>query len=571
MIKQSQRKEELKMNNLKYLFCLIYSIVSLGAFAFVSDTIATNNNDDGSISESHTSEVEAEIELDSANRYIDPIPNNPRKVEIKKQKYTSENFVVEVDTLTPKVGAFKVKPQPSLPLLGNYVKAGFGNYITPYLEAYFNSTRNKKYVYGVHYKHLSSAYGAVQGRFSSTGENDIDVYGRYFQGQNTWTAELNYHRFKYHFYGFPSDTLLPEDRDDIKQLFHIYNAKIGLKHLNPKSNFTYKAKLHFNYISDNYEASESTLYTGGHMAYRIDDLSKIKMKINTYIGQRSDSVSLFRQYYQVIPTYERKHEIYLIKGGLNVVYDNDTLLGGSGFHFYPVLHVDVRLEELHEIHAYGGVSGDLERIGLRDIALESPYITDNIIVNNQNNNLSLYVGARATLKEYITLHAKVNYSTYKNFYHYVRDTLSGNKIQVLYDTANTNVFNVDFEAMYRKNEVFGTGLKLDADFYSLSSFDKAYHRPNFQVHYLADYKFKNKLKINADIYYISGIFAYDFDEQMSVRLDDIIDVNLKGTYYFNQKFSAFVELNNLVSQSYSYYQYYQSKRINFLVGAGYIF
>ncbi len=168
-------------------------------------------------------EVEAQIQLDSANRHIDAIPKQVREVNVKKQQYTSKEFEVKLDDLTPKVGAFAVKPQNADPLMGNFVKAGFGNYITPYLEAYFNSVRNEKYSYGVHYKHLSSKNGPTEYYQevieSGSGENDFDIYGRYFQGKNQWNAEMNYKRLRYNFYGIDTSNNLNFPQDQIESFF----------------------------------------------------------------------------------------------------------------------------------------------------------------------------------------------------------------------------------------------------------------------------------------------------------------------------------------------------------------
>lgn len=544
--------------------------------ASVSDTIPNN------MTKVVENEVEAQIQLDSANRHIDVIPKQVRKINIEKQKYSAQEFKVKLENLTPKVGAFKVKPQKADPLMGNYVKAGFGNYVTPYLEAYFNSVRNEKYSYGVHYKHLSSKNGPNEYYEnvieSGTGENDLDIYGRYFQGQNQWNAELNYKRLRYNFYGIDTTGNLNLPAADIvslepyKQLFHIFNAKIKLKHDNPKSDFTYKAKIDFHSVKDDFSAKENTFHVGTNLAYRLDELSKIGLDIDAYISNRTDAESFLRHFYQVKPAYIRKHEKYLIKGGVNVVYDNDTL-GKNGIHFYPTLHVDVRVEKPHEIHAYIGIDGNLERGSYLEMIYENPYLSSNILVNNQNNTLRFYGGVKGTIKKYVSFHGELSVKNYKNFLHYINDTTLTlqNKFLSVYETGNTSVVNTDIEVMYRKNKTFGTGLKVDGNFYSLSAYENAFHRPMLRAHYLAEYKFKDKVQINADIYYISGIFAYNFKEQSSEKLKDIIDLNLRGTYFFNQKFSAFVELNNLLSKSYQLYQYYPSKKINFLVGVGYVF
>lgn len=552
------------MNKLFLLFCLTFC--SFYTYSQVSLDDEKSEEDNVKVK---IEVVEVEIELDSANRNIHPIPTLPRQVEVKEQSYSSKNVKIDLEELQPKVGAFKVKPQEADPLMANLVKLGFGNYVTPYLEAYLNSVKNEKYAYGVHYKHLSSKNGPVDKENSGNGLNQIDIYGRYFTENNKWNAELNYERLRYHFYGYP-DSLENVNKEDIQQLFHIFNAKIGVKHHNTTSDFDYQSKLDFHAIKDAFSSKETTLHWGAKTRYKLDDLSKIGLDLNAFVSKRTDSLSMNRYYFHGQPAYIRKHEKYLIKAGANLVYDNDTI-GKSGFHIYPVIHVDIRIEEPHSIHAYVGMDGQLERMSYLSMVQENPFLGQNTVVNNQNNVLRLYAGARATVKKYISLHGEFSLKSYKNFMHYMNDSLQSSKFVAVYDEGNTSIVHTELEAMYRKNETFGTGLKLDMNAYSASNYDKIYHRPNLKMHYLANYKYQNKVQINADIYYISGIFAYNFRERNSEKLKSIVDLNLKATYFFNQKLSVFVEANNLLSKSYQYYQYYPGKKLNFLIGAGYVF
>lgn len=60
--------------------------------------------------------------------------------------------------------------------LGNYVKAGFGNYITPYFEGFYSRNSNEKNKYGVFARHISSMKGVVDGRNSGYGNTNVLLF-----------------------------------------------------------------------------------------------------------------------------------------------------------------------------------------------------------------------------------------------------------------------------------------------------------------------------------------------------------------------------------------------------------
>jgi outer membrane receptor protein involved in Fe transport len=99
----------------------------------------------------------------------------------------------------------------------------------------------------------------------------------------------------------------------------------------------------------------------------------------------------------------------------------------------------------------------------------------------------------------------------------------------------------------------------------------AWHRPSFQSSMGIQYNLKQKIYFNAEMYYISGLQGINLESNRTVKLKNIADLSLKTEYRFSKTFSAFVELNNLLSQKYQRYTYYQVKGFNVLAGLTYSF
>src|ERR1041385_7010674 len=92
--------------------------------------------------EGEISKVEVVIEKDrqitvpQANRNfekVSPRPAEPIKPEIK---YQFTNLSFSVPDYNPSIRPLKLKAEPISKIYGNYASAGFGNYVSPFAEAY---------------------------------------------------------------------------------------------------------------------------------------------------------------------------------------------------------------------------------------------------------------------------------------------------------------------------------------------------------------------------------------------------------------------------------------------------
>ena len=98
-------------------------------------------------------EKDREIELPQATRNFERVPPLPIQVSPDiKLSYQFDNFTPGLSALTPQIRVLKIKEPALDKLYGNYVKAGVGNYITPYLEGYFTNTLSDEYSHEVHFQ-----------------------------------------------------------------------------------------------------------------------------------------------------------------------------------------------------------------------------------------------------------------------------------------------------------------------------------------------------------------------------------------------------------------------------------
>src|SRR6185503_9487831 len=84
--------------------------------------------------------------------------------------------------------------EPLKRLYKGYVKAGFGNYTTPYGEFFYNSVRSRENGWGIHLKHLSSVATLENKGFSGYSDDAVNLYGKKFIRKYTLFGDADYDR-----------------------------------------------------------------------------------------------------------------------------------------------------------------------------------------------------------------------------------------------------------------------------------------------------------------------------------------------------------------------------------------
>lgn len=517
---------------------------------------------------------ERPIELPEANRNFEKIASTAPAPIVRQQEYdyTERNFQTGDLKLSPRV--LQLPQEPLKKLYGNYVKAGFGNYSSPYLEAFINSKRTDDYAYGLHFKHLSSMRGPVEGKNSATSQNELGVNGKYFTDLATLSGGIQYNRDKYYFYGYKQDR--PVDRKDIEQVFNTIAFDARVTNAHKEADIDYDIATQFTNLKDNYEAAEFDWTTNVTTSYKVSDQFKGVLDGDFFITKRKDSLgSLSRNLIKIKPYLYYKQEQLLFKAGLNLAFENDTISTAKSIHVYPFAEAAYAFSP--KVSFFAGFDGDMQRTSLRLLVKENPFLIANVPLAHTNKLQEFYGGLRGNLNPVITYEIKAGMGRYRNLYFFnnagdVQHQADTSRFTVLYNKDVTNVLNFSGQFSYNASERFRSALKFDAYNYKFQSAKwKAWHRPTFTATWHNTFNLKDKVYLNADFYYLSGMLGKNPLKDAEVKLDPIIDLNLKIDYLFSNNFSAFLSLNNIFAQKYQRYLYYPQQGLNVLVGLTYSF
>lgn len=531
-------------------------------------------------------EKDRQITVPQASRNFEKVPPRPAEPIKPEIIYQFRNLSFSVPDYNPAIRPLKLKTEPISKIYGNYVSAGFGNYSSPYGEAYFTSKRNKNKYYGTKFYHRSFMSGPVDDGNSASGNTQIRLFGKAIGSQVALGGFFNFENTVSHFYGYKPLTNVPAS--SIRQTYSV--ASFGGELENTTiSKFKYNLKAGYSHLNDHYLATEGEAAFNLLSEYAIDKDKKLIINSDYYLITRKDALvsSNVRHLFKVKPAYQfAPADNLTLSVGANVAYENDTINKQEGVHVYPNVNANYNLSSSFDV--YAGLTGDVDKVSLHSLSRENVWIDSNIGIFNTNRVLEFSGGLRGKLNSKVSLGAGLSFATLKNFYYYSQaDTgaLTRSKFDVFYDNGSTQRTNFFGELSYGGNRF---KLSARADYWMYSStianqiasdysiigktFETAaLHRPSYRITINSAYNIYDKVLLEVDLIAQGGAKALDLKRQEVVSLPVATDLNARANYFVSKQFSVFVNVNNILSSNYQLYLNYPVRGFQALVGASWSF
>ena len=486
------------------------------------------------------------INLPPADRNFQKIA--PRPVEPVRHDivYEYRNIRFNTADFSPVIRPLKLKQEDIAKIYGNYISGGFGNYASPYVEAYLNSRRDKNRFYGLHFFHHSFGTGPVDGKNSASSNSEVKLFGKSITDDVTLSGDLNFRNRNGYFYGYAAG---PEpSRGSIQQSYNTYAANVALENSKP-GDLSYRINGGVSYLTDQYHADEAEVSLGAKGDYRVSDQSKIRLAVEYFFISRKDSATKYdgRNLLKVKPAYQfRPLEGLTVSVGLNFAAENDL---GAKMHVYPNVYAEYALAE--SVSAYAALTGDIDKVTLHSLAQDNFWLGSNLAVIHTNRQAELLGGLKGKLTGKISFVTGVSSSNLQNLYSFRNTAADQAKFEITYN--KTTRFNLFGELGFNPGENIKMTVRGDAYRYTTEA---VYHRPRYRVAYTSSFNLFDKVWIGADLIAQGGMKAYNFADASTVTLPAAFDLNAKADYFFSRRVSAFLKFNNILSNQYQMFLNY---------------
>ncbi len=496
---------------------------------------------------------------------------------IKDIKYSIVSNPLFPKYQVQKIDAAKMKNEPINKLYHALIKAGYSPlYNMPYGEFFISNTRSRNMAYGAHLKHFSSSATLENTGYSGFSDNTGTVYGKKFYKKHTLLGSFDYARNTVHYYGFDA-TKITAERSFIKQVYQLIEPKIVLQsHFTDSSKINHIIRAGFYNLQGLPRNSETNVNAAADVSLFIN---KEKLNVGLYTDFYNHQLSndtINNLIVSLAPSFEAGGKKWKAVMGLKATLDH--LDDKTRFYFYPNLNVEYNIYE-NLIIPYAGASGGLQKNSLRSYSNENPFVDSTFKYTNTNNKYNFYVGLKGNLSSNTSYDLKGTYSQFDSMHFYAPNYMAQmqlyNRFGVLY--SNASVINISSQIKYQLNEKIHFIGKGSYYIYQVKDFERAFHKPDFDLTFSGIYNLKSKIILRGDIFVIGqqwvrtqSINDLGVKTLVNKQIQGLVDANLEAEYRYSKMLSFFGRFNNIANQRYFRWENYPTQRFNFTLGLTFV-
>lgn len=524
----------------------------------------------------------------------DPVIDDTNKFE--KEKVTYSIFSIPVaSTFIPSKGKAKSLARvPRERVYENYVLAGFGNYLTPLVEAFLHSESNRYNDFGVFLNYTSSQGGIKDLLLDDSFSNaQIDLYYKQFERDFNWKINGGYHRKHFNYYGLPTDVEFSNSVINNINEKQVYNNVYLGGTIHFDDSVFQGATAEFVNFFDKYDSNEFHFLLKPQLEFPIStELINAEIVIEYLSGK-------FNQHYSTPdelkygflnfgfnPNFEILRNDLSVNVGVKLYYSFDLENSNNKFRAYP--NVTASYKVVDDIFiAFAGATGDLHQNSYQGFTEENPFVSPTLNIQQSDEQYKAFIGAKGKFASNIGYNFAASYSSEKDKALYVQNQTktngnirvseayqAGNSFGVVYDHIKT--INAFGELNFDISKEFYVALAIDYSNYTTTNELEAWNLPEIKASISGEYKAKNwyagtKLFFRGTTKDYVIPYSELSENGTIIENKSYIDLNFNGGYIFNDRLSVFGKINNAVSESYDRFVNYPVQSIQFLAGVTYKF
>ncbi len=536
------------------------------------------------------------------------IKKNPKIELLKKSKKKQLKYTIfsapVASTFIPKSGVVKgIDVGLRERIYNNYIAAGFGNYASPYLEAFMHYSSRFENEFGISAKYTSSEDNVRNSLLNSNFSNfKASAYYKEEKRYFDWKVRLNSERNSYNWYGLPNLNFNTATINSIQEK-QIYNYFQLIGDLTFEDSFVDFSKILLSYFKDRYDSDETLVRFDTKLNLPLDflqlDISNIGIHTsfellkgefkNDYKGQNTINYSLITL--EIHPEYNFIYNSFSIKYGAKFIVSLDAENKATNFFVFPELHVSSSIIKDY-LNGYGGFTGGLHTNTYKSFTEENPFVSPTLFMTQTAEKSNLFLGIKGKINNSFNFNLKVSAKNEEDKPLFLRNNsksdgtnqiVNGNSIRgyeygnsfgVFYDDIKTTTLFAEIAYDFTKRITFEANIQQDN--YTVTNALEPFNLPSLQASFIAKYK-SEKWYATSNIFYVSERKDINYNGQFpssiseTTTLNSFIDVNLNGGYHFNDKFSAFLRVNNILDTQYERFANFETQGFQILGGITYKF
>jgi outer membrane receptor protein involved in Fe transport len=487
--------------------------------------------------------------------------------------YAPLDVKLKQDNNIRQLEAMKRPAEQDSALLNNYAKVGIGSLKTTYGEAYFANGRDEALQVGGYIKHLAQSGNDFEKQKDS--RQEIGVFGKSINQENTISGRLNYKRRGTYFYGYDL-TNPPASFDPAKQTLNTFSAEAELakNYKDVENDLTYALKLKGYVFSNAYKAKENNIVISGFLNQTVNQFYAGLSGSLDLATQKDSLYSLNNNLLRLNPYIKFQGDNYKIDAGVNIVKEFGL---SSRFFIFPAAKVELQIIPRY-VRLFAEAKGNVNRTSLNDLFANNAFLGQNLNIRNSVDQLDITLGLKGTLAPGLGFKAAVFRNTVKNLPLLVNNfTNEFNKFTVIYDDGKARISGFTGELDFKASDDVNIFGRVEYKDYKLASELEPWNLPKVLITAGTTIHISNKVDINGSLFFRgatkdrSVITNGPGTTPAFANIASFADVSGGATYKINKQFSVFVQANNLLNSNNKTWLYYPNYGFNIFGGVGYAF
>jgi hypothetical protein len=532
-----------------------------------------SNNNNGSLAEeivvttsykpvlAEAVKIRRNPDLDDVTPYKAPLSYSP----IDK-KLSQDNNIRQLD-------AMKRPAEQDSAQTNNFARAGIGSMKTTFAEAYFGNGKDAALQVGGYIKHLAQSGTAINKQNDS--RQEVGVFGKSINADNTLTGRITYKRHGTYFYGIDQDNP-PVNFEPAKQTFNTIGAEgeVAKNFKDEENAFTYAAKIKGYIFSNAYSAKESNVVVSGFLNKTVKQFYAGLSASLDLATQKDVAYSDNNSIIRANPYIKFQGDNYKIDAGVNIAKEFGV---SSRFFIFPAAKLEFQVVPDY-VRLFAEAKGDVNRASLKDLTDVNPFLGENVRLVNSVDKLDISVGLKGTLAPGLGFKAAIFRNSIKNLPLFVNNFAETfNKYQVIYDNGDTRVSGFNGELDFKASEDVNVYGRVEFKDYKMASEAQAWNLPKFILTAGTSIHINDKVDINGSLMFrgatqdpllVTGSTTAD---PVYTHIASFADLSGGVTYKINKQFSVFAQVNNILNATSKTWVYYPNYGFNIFGGLGYSF
>ena len=501
-----------------------------------------------------------------------PVLRNAVKINFAASQITADTSKPKMNYNVPAQNLFySYQPIPLKPLalqqdtnlylgLRNYLKAGFGNFATPFVSAGFSFGDGKKSLLNLYADYISSK-GKI--KYQDYANLNLKATGSFFTAKNEVYGGVTLNQYDTYLYGY-DHILYDYKKDSIRNQYQDITFKAGIRNTSVgEFGIKYNPVVEVNSFANKNKVNESSVIVNAPIEKQFGEAFAIKVTgradITTYTTKNLISnIKLDNNIFQVAPAVAFSSPRFSINAGVTPTWDNGT------FVWLPNIYAEAKLNEKSLIIQAGWI-GNYTKNTFRNLAAVNPYL-QTILLQKNTKEIEYYGGIKAAVSKHFNFSAKAGFLSYTNMALFINDTATDNKsFKVVYENKANNLrIHGDLSYINQDKFTLTAGLTLNG-YTGFNNNSRAWNTlPMELTSSLRWWAFKQVL-LKGDFYMFGG-GDYLSKNNLAKSFNGGTDLSAGMEFKVNKMFSAWLDVNNILNNKYERWHNYEVYGLNVLGG-----